>query len=302
LYEIVFDDSVTIQQFKHKTTIKNIKMTHTILIDCSDAKGLVHKVTGVLYHNDLNVVSNHEFVQPETGRFFMRTEIDGVMDADRIYNGLSGILPEDANVRITEQRKKRVVILVTKEHHALGELLIRHQFGELNAEVVAVIGNHDILRGFVGQFGLPFFHISHEQKTREVHELEVLAKINELKPDYIILAKYMRVLTPAFVENYNNRIINIHHSFLPAFIGANPYRQAYERGVKIIGATAHFVNNDLDEGPIIMQQVIPTDHTQSPQEMTQMGRDVEKITLAKALKLVFDDRVFVTGNKTIIFG
>ena len=207
-------------------------MTHTILIDCSDAKGLVHKVTGVLYHNDLNVVSNHEFVQPETGRFFMRTEIDGVMDADRIHNGLSGILPEDANVRISESRKKRIVILVTKEHHALGELLIRHQFGELNAEVIAVIGNHDILRGFVGQFGLPFIHISHVDKTREVHETEVLSTINELKPDYIILAKYMRVLTSAFVKQYPNQIINIHHSFLPAFIGANPYRQAYERGVK----------------------------------------------------------------------
>ena len=164
-------------------------MIHTILIDCADAKGLVHKVTGVLYHNDLNVVSNHEFVEPETGRFFMRTEIDGNMDAERIRNGLSGILPEDANVQITERRKKRVVILVTKEHHALGELLIRHQFGELNAEVVAVIGNHDILRGFVGQFGLPFVHISHVDKTREVHENEVLSQINALKPDFIILAK-----------------------------------------------------------------------------------------------------------------
>ncbi|MBL7817425.1 MAG: formyltetrahydrofolate deformylase [Saprospiraceae bacterium] len=276
-------------------------MTHTILIDCSDAKGLVHKVTGVLYHNDLNVVSNHEFVQPETGRFFMRTEIDGNMDAERIHNGLSGILPADANVRISENRKKRIVILVTKEHHAVGELLIRHQFGELNAEILAVIGNHDVLRGFVGQFGLPFFHISHEKKTRDEHETEVLAKINEFSPDYIILAKYMRVLTPKFVEDYNNKIVNIHHSFLPAFIGANPYRQAYERGVKIIGATAHFVNDNLDEGPIIMQQVIPTNHTQSPQEMAQMGRDVEKITLANALKLVFNDRVFVSGNKTIIF-
>ena len=276
-------------------------MIHTILIDCSDAKGLVHKITGVLYHNDLNVVSNHEFVQPETGRFFMRTEIDGNMDAARIHKGLSGILPTDAQVLITEKRKKRVVILVTKEHHALGELLIRHQFGELNAEVVAVIGNHDVLRDFVGQFGLSFVLISHVDKTREVHEAEVLSKIDSIKPDFIILAKYMRILSADFVKHYPNQIVNIHHSFLPAFIGANPYRQAYERGVKIIGATAHFVNNHLDEGPIIMQQVIPTDHTQSPQEMTQMGRDVEKITLAKALKLVFEDRVFVSGNKTIIF-
>ena len=276
-------------------------MTHTILIDCSDAKGLVHKVSGVLYHNDLNLISNHEFVETKTGRFFMRTEIDGAMDISRIRNGLMGILPSDANVQIAEQRKKKVVLLVTKEHHVLGELLIRNQFGELNAEILAVIGNHDILRGFVEQFGLPFFYISHEGKTREEHEAQVLTKINAFKPDYIILAKYMRVLTSTFVEHYNNRIINIHHSFLPAFIGANPYRQAWSRGVKIIGATAHFVNDNLDEGPIIKQQVIPTDHSHSPQEMAQMGRDVEKITLAKALKLVFDDRVFVSGNKTIIF-
>jgi formyltetrahydrofolate deformylase len=276
-------------------------MTHTILIDCSDAKGLVHKITGVLYHNELNVQSNHEFVEPETNRFFMRTDIVGEMDVDKIANGLQGILPSDANISIIEKRKKRIVLLVTKEHHCLGELLVRNHFGELNAEVIGVIGNHEILKTFTEQFGLPFFYITHEGKSRETHEKEVLFKISELNPDYIVLAKYMRILSSDFVKNYNNRIINIHHSFLPAFIGANPYRQAYERGVKIIGATAHFVNDNLDEGPIIVQNVIPTDHSQDPQEMTQMGRDVEKIALAKALKLVFDDRVFVSGNKTIIF-
>jgi formyltetrahydrofolate deformylase len=276
-------------------------MTHTILIDCTDAKGLVHKVTGVLYHNELNVESNYEFVEPETNRFFMRTDIAGDMDVEKIENGLKGILPSDARISITEKRKKRIVILVTKEHHCLGELLVRHQFGELNATVLGVIGNHDVLRKFTEQFGLPFYHISHEGKSREAHEAEVLAKIEELNPDYMVLAKYMRILSANFVKNYNNRIVNIHHSFLPAFIGANPYRQAYERGVKIIGATAHFVNDNLDEGPIIVQNVIPTDHSQDPQEMTQMGRDVEKIALAKALKLVFDDKVFVSGNKTIIF-
>ena len=276
-------------------------MKHTILIDCSDAKGLVHKVTGVLYHNDLNVISNHEFVQPETGHFFMRTEIDGDIDADRIKGGLIGILPEDAQIHISENKKKRVVILVTKEHHAVGEILIRHQFNELNADVVAVISNHETLKNFINQFNLPFIFISHEGKLREKHESEVLEQVQAFNPDYVILAKYMRVLTSAFVKHFPNRIINIHHSFLPAFMGANPYRQAYARGVKIIGATAHFVNDNLDEGPIIMQQVMPTDHTQSPQEMAQMGRDAEKLTLARALKLVFDDRVFVSGNKTIIF-
>ncbi len=276
-------------------------MTHTILIDCVDAKGLVHKVSGVLYHNDLNVVSNHEFVEEETQRFFMRTEIAGDLDPDRIYNGLVGILPKDANIRVAEKRKKRIVLLVTKEHHVLGELLVRHHFGELNAEVLGVIGNQEVLGCFTKQFGVPFVYVSHEELSREEHEAKVLEAIEELDPEFLVLAKYMRILTPDFVGHFPNRIINIHHSFLPAFIGAKPYRQAYKRGVKIIGATAHFVNGNLDEGPIIVQQVIPTDHTQSPQEMAQMGRDIEKLTLAKSLQLVFDDRVFVCGNKTIIF-
>ncbi len=276
-------------------------MTHTILIDCSDAKGLVHKVSGVLYHNDLNLIANYEFVEEETKRFFMRTEIEGEMDAERIQNGLQGILPTDAQILISEKKKKKVVILVTKEHHCLGELLVRHQFGDLNAEILAVIGNHDVLKNFTERFDIPFYFITHENKTREQHEAEILAKIKEINPKFLILAKYMRILSPEFVQNYDNRIVNIHHSFLPAFIGANPYRQAYERGVKIIGATAHFVNNNLDEGPIIVQNVIPIDHTQSAQEMAQMGRDVEKLALAKALRLVFEDRVFVSGNKTIIF-
>jgi formyltetrahydrofolate deformylase len=276
-------------------------MTHTILIDCADAKGLVHKVTGVLYHNDLNVISNHEFVDEETQRFFMRTDIAGDVDIERIQNGLMGILPNGANVSIAKKEKKKVVILVTKEHHCLGELLVRHYFGELNAEILAVIGNHDTLQQYTEQMGIPFHFISHENKTREEHEWEVLSRIDTFKPDFVILAKYMRILSADFVKNYPNRLVNIHHSFLPAFIGANPYRQAYQRGVKIIGATAHFVNDNLDEGPIIMQNVIPTDHTHSPQEMAQMGRDVEKLVLAKALKLVFEDRVFVNGNKTIIF-
>ncbi len=276
-------------------------MLHTILIECPDAKGLVHKVTGVLYHNDLNLVSMHEFVEDETQRFFMRTEIDGALDAERIKNGLLGVLPPDARVLIEEKKKKKVVILATKEHHCLGELLLRNQFDEWNAEILGVIGNHNVLQKLTEQLDIPFYFITHEGKTREVHENEMLLKIKELSPDFLILAKYMRILSADFVQHYENKIINIHHSFLPAFIGANPYRQAYERGVKIIGATAHFVNNNLDEGPIIVQNVIPTDHTHSPSEMAQMGRDVEKLVLAKAVKLVFDNCVFVSGNKTIIF-
>ena len=276
-------------------------MTYTILIECTDAIGLIHAITGVMHRNQANIVSNHEFVEHDGNRFFMRTEIEGRVDKEKINKELAAILPSDSSVFITEKRKKRIVILVTKEHHCLGELLVRNQFGELNASILAVIGNHNDLENFTRQFLVPFHTISHENKSREEHERELLNSIRQYAPDYIILAKYMRILSQEFIGQYPNRIINIHHSFLPAFVGANPYRQAYERGVKIIGATAHFVNDNLDEGPIIVQQVIPTDHSFSVQEMSQMGRDVEKITLAKALKLVFDDRIFVSRNKTVIF-
>lgn len=270
-------------------------------IDCSDEKGLVHKITGVFYHNHLNVISNHEYVEEATNRFFTRSEVEGEIEVQRIVNGLKGILPADARIRVSPKSKKNIVILVTKEHHAIGELLIRHHYSELNANILAVIGNHEILRDLTERFGIPFHYVSHENLSREEHEQKVMTQIDQYTPDFLVLAKYMRVLTPKFVSAYPNKIINIHHSFLPAFIGANPYKQAYERGVKIIGATAHFVNDVLDEGPIIVQDVLPVNHSLSWQEMAQAGRDGEKLVLARALKLVFEDKVFVHGNKTIIF-
>lgn len=274
---------------------------YIVWINCSDEKGLIHKITGVFYHNNLNVISNHEYVDEENLRFFNRSEIEGDIDATRIRNGLLGILPADAKIQIGAKRKKDIVLLVTKEHHALSELLIRHHYNELNANILAVVGNHENLRDLVERFSLPFHYVSHEGLSREQHEAAVCQVIDTYSVDYLVLAKYMRVLTPTFVAAYANKIINIHHSFLPAFIGANPYRQASERGVKIIGATAHFVNDVLDEGPIIVQDVMPVSHAQSWQEMAQAGRDGEKLVLARALKLVFDNRVFVYGNKTIIF-
>lgn len=270
-------------------------------IDCSDEKGLVHKITGVFYHNHLNVISNHEYVEEATNRFFTRSEVEGEIEVQRIVNGLKGILPADARISVSPKSKKNIVILVTKEHHAIGELLIRHHYSELNANILAVIGNHEILRDLTERFDIPFHYVSHESLSREEHEQKVMAQIDQYNPDFLVLAKYMRVLTPKFVSAYPNKIINIHHSFLPAFIGANPYKQAYERGVKIIGATAHFVNDVLDEGPIIVQDVLPVNHSLSWQEMAQAGRDGEKLVLARALKLVFEDKVFVHGNKTIIF-
>jgi formyltetrahydrofolate deformylase len=274
---------------------------HVLRIVCADRVGLVHDVTGVLAGRELNIVSNDEFVEMDTGRFFMRTETLGDMDAGGLEAALRDMLPHGSLVQLTEMRKKQIVVLVTKEAHCLGDLLIGCAFGQHSADVRAVIGSRDVLQELSGRFDVPFHHVDHRNKSREEHECELKKVVEEYEPEYLVLAKYMRILTGFFVEEFAHRIINIHHSFLPAFAGASPYRQAYERGVKIIGATAHFVTADLDEGPIIAQDVVPVTHNQSPQELTQLGRNVEKAVLARALDLVFDERVFVSGNKTIIF-
>ncbi len=274
---------------------------HILRIECADEKGLVHKITGVLYRKGLNIVENGEFVDPETKRFFMRTEVSGKADAGTLLKELRKCLPKDSVVQITQDRKKNIVIFATKEPHCVGDLLMRHAYGELHANVLAVISNHGALKSVAGQFKIPYYQVSSENKARQAHEAVILKLTARYKPEYIVLAKYMRVLSEEFVARYKNRIVNIHHSFLPAFAGANPYQQAAERGVKIIGATAHFVSKELDQGPIIAQGVVPVDHSHSAGDMAQAGRDVEKIVLAKALKLAFEDRIFVCGNKTILF-
>lgn len=275
--------------------------SHILLIHCPDQPGLVHNITGVLYRHHLNIISNGEFVEKDNNYFFMRTEFSGTSDPDVLRKELTEVLPASANMRLTARQKKDIVIMVTREYHCLSDLLVRHAFGELDAHIRAVISNHNNLEELTQKFNIPFHHLPHENLSREEHEQQLLKVLASYKPDLIVLAKYMRVLTADFVSQFTNRIINIHHSFLPAFIGAHPYQQAYDRGVKIIGATAHFVNNNLDEGPIIAQNVIPVAHTHSAKEMAQAGRDVEKIVLARSLKLVLEERVFVFKNKTVIF-
>lgn len=275
--------------------------SHVLLIHCPDEKGLLHKISGVLYKNDLNVISNGEFVEKNFSHFFMRTEFSGEFDREQLLKELHAALPEEVNIKLTERKKKDIIIMATKEHHCLSDILIRHAFGELNANILCVISNYTLLQDMTERFRIPFYHVDAEHKTREAHEQEVLSIVRRYNPEFLILAKYMRILSPDFVSHFPNKIINIHHSFLPAFVGANPYNQAYQRGVKIIGATAHFVNDNLDEGPIIAQNVITVDHTQNAKEMAQEGRDVEKIVLAKSLRLVLNDHVFVFKNKTFIF-
>lgn len=274
---------------------------HILLMDGPDNKGLIYHVTGVLFRHGLNIIHNDEYVSP-TGQFFMRTEFEGTYESAALLNELNAQLPdaEGISFRLNPKRKKNIVVFVTKEHHCLGDLLIRYAFDELDANILAVVSNYTALQPLVSKFGIPFHYVSHEDRTREEHEEAILRTLRIYEPDYLVLAKYMRVLTPGFVDRFPNRIINIHHSFLPAFIGANPYRQAYERGVKIIGATAHFVNNNLDEGPIIAQNVKEVDHRHTAADMATEGRDVEKIVLSQALKLVFNDRVFISGNRAIV--
>ena len=272
-----------------------------VLIDCQDAKGLVYQISKVFYDKDLNIDNNREFVDKEAQKFFMRTVVSGIFDPEELEQELRRALPVNADLKVILPKRKKIILMVTKESHALGDILIRHADGELEADIEAVIGNHNTLEELVRKFDIPFFHVPAENYSREEHEEHVMELIDSMEFDYIVLAKYMRILTPTFVSRYEKQIINIHHSFLPAFIGANPYKQAYERGVKIIGATAHFVTNDLDEGPIIAQDVIPVNHRFSWQDMQRAGKDGEKIVLSRALNLVLHDRVFVHGNKTIIF-
>ncbi len=275
---------------------------YRVLIDANDEKGLVHKVSSIFFNSDLNILSNSEFVDKENNKFFMRSVVDGEINKKELKVALESVLPKSAHIKVIEPKKKNIILMATKELHALGDILIRHESGELEANILAVISNYDKLESLVNKFDIPYITVSHENLERTEHEQKIIESIDSFEDvDYIVLAKYMRILTPNFVEHYEEKIINIHHSFLPAFIGANPYKQAYDRGVKIIGATSHFVNNNLDEGPIIAQEIKHVDHAYSWKDMQRSGRDVEKVVLSRALKLALEDRIFVYANKTVIF-
>lgn len=271
-----------------------------LLIECPDSKGLIAQITNICYKHQLNIIRNTEYVDPDSGQFFMRTQLEGIFNDKTLMLDLDRALPHGSSRQLVAAGRKKVVILVTKEAHCLGDILMKVYDGSLKLDIAAVVGNHPDLQSLAEKFDIPYHFVSHINLSREQHEAALQQVIDPYQADYLVLAKFMRVLSPAFVAHYKERIINIHHSFLPAFIGANPYHQAHKRGVKIIGATAHFVTDDLDEGPIIKQLVTPVDHTYSAIDMVKAGRDVEKNVLSKALQLVLEDRVFVHGNKTVI--
>ncbi|MBV5278752.1 MAG: formyltetrahydrofolate deformylase [Campylobacteraceae bacterium] len=278
-----------------------ITKNYILKIDCPDEKGLIYRIADVVFKYQLNIIKNDEFVDRENGKFFMRAELSGEVDLKAFQGTLEAYLPAKSDICVVEARKKDIVLMGTKESHCLGDILLKHDSDDLNANILAVVSNYDDLRGLSEKFNIPFHHVSHEGLNRIEHENKVLEVLSAYTIDYIVLAKYMRILSSEFVGHYDKRMVNIHHSFLPAFIGANPYKQAFERGVKIIGATAHFVNNHLDEGPIIAQDVIHVGHEMTWKDMQRAGRNVEKNVLSNALDLVFDERIFVHDNKTIIF-
>ncbi|MBK8442626.1 MAG: formyltetrahydrofolate deformylase [Sphingobacteriales bacterium] len=275
-----------------------------VRISCPDEKGLIYRISKVIFEEGYNIIENDEFVDEEKDHFFYRCVLSAPTTTDegkQLVQRLRDTLLPGAFIEALPNRSKKILLMATKEHHCLGDLLLRCHYRHLNAQIVGVVSNHEILRDLVEKFHLPFHCISAEGLSREAHEAQVLELLQTFSFDYIVLAKYMRILSSEFVQHYRHRIINIHHSFLPAFIGANPYRQAFERGVKIVGATAHFVNENLDDGPIIHQDITRTDHNYNDKEMARMGKDVETLVLAKALEWVLQERVMINGNKTIIF-
>ena len=273
----------------------------TLLTHCTDAPGLISKITNICYKHQLNIIHNNEFVDNTSGHFFMRTELEGYFNDKTFLADLDQALPEGAKRKLIGSNRKRVVILVTKEAHCLGDILMKNYDGSLDVDIAAVVGNYDTLQSLTEKFDIPYHHVSHEGLNREEHEKKMLEVIDQYQADYLVLAKYMRVLTPSFVEKYHHKIINIHHSFLPSFAGAKPYHQAHERGVKLIGATCHYVTEDLDAGPIIDQDVIRISHQDLPEDMVRLGRDVEKNVLARGLRWHLQDRILVQGNKTVVF-
>jgi len=281
-----------------------------VRVDCPDEVGLIHRITGVLGGHGLNIESNQEFVDTAGGHFFFRAEVEPVAAAvapESLATELGRTLPGRARVHVTRVERRPIVVCATLEPHCLGELLLLDAVGDLPGRIVAVASNHAELGGLVGRFGIPFHHVPHRDAAgrdlpRAEQEAALARAIDAHAPEYVVLARYMRVLSESFVDRYPHRIVNIHHSFLPAFAGASPYRQAFDRGVKLIGATAHFVTPELDEGPIIAQDVIPVDHTYTPERMARAGRDVEKLVLARAVRLLLEERVFLHGRRTVVFG
>ncbi|TJY40932.1 formyltetrahydrofolate deformylase [Cohnella pontilimi] len=277
-----------------------------MLISCPDRAGIVAAVSQFLYEQGANIVQSDQYtMDPEGGMFFMRIEFD-LQDLERRLPSL-----QEDFARVSDRfsmrwsvfraaRRKRIALFVSKEDHCLLELLWQWQAGDLDAEISMVVSNHDDMRELVESFGIPYHHIPVTPETKAEAERKQL-ELTAGSVDLVVLARYMQIISPKFIERFPNRIINIHHSFLPAFVGGKPYQQAYNRGVKLIGATAHYVTEELDGGPIIEQDVQRVSHRENVADLKRIGRHIERTVLARAIKWHVEDRLLVYQNKTVAF-
>ena len=274
-----------------------------ITLSCVDQPGIVHAMTTSVLSCGGNITENQQFTDPITHTFVMRTRFETDQSLTNVESsitaGLSHLKPK-ITIRPSGQ-KKRALILVTTESHCLRDLLYLKELDELPIQIPAVISNHQTLRSLVESHGIPFHHIDTEKLGKEKAEAQIKQIADENKVDFLLLARYMQILSPALCQAFDGRVINIHHSFLPGFKGSRPYHQAHERGVKVIGATAHFVTSNLDEGPIIDQDVAHVNHSSSPDDLIAIGRDIERRVLSKAAKLYAEDKIFIVGNRTVVF-
>lgn len=278
-----------------------------LLVSCPDQPGIVSAVSAFLFEHGANIIESNQYTtDPEGGRFSLRIEFDcaGIREKKTSLQAAFASVADkfDMTWSLTlASELKRVAIFVSKELHCLHELIWEWQTGNLMAEIAVVISNHEEARELVERLNIPFHYMKANKDIRAEVEKKQLELLEQYDVDVIVLARYMQILTPDFVSAHPNRIINIHHSFLPAFIGANPYKRAYERGVKLIGATSHYVTNDLDEGPIIEQDIERVDHRDNAEALKNIGRTIERSVLARAVKWHLEDRVIVHENKTIVF-
>ena len=284
----------------------NESESYTLTISCPDTVGIVAEVAGYLRDLQFFIEESSHYGDQETGRFFMRTRFvpqSGQYDADEYSSGFRNIAERfdiewavyDASIL------PRVLIMVSKFDHCLNDLLYRYRAGGLRIAIPAIVSNHADLAELAEWHGIPYYHIPVTQKTREKAEQQLLEIFTDTQTELVVLARYMQILSNQLCTKLAGRVINIHHSFLPGFKGARPYQQAHERGVKLIGATAHYVTPDLDEGPIIEQTVERVDHTHSTEDMVAIGRDVEAITLARAVRFQTEHRVFLNGKRPVVF-
>lgn len=276
---------------------------YILTLSCPDRPGIVHVVSGALLDVDANILENSQFDDLDSGLFTMRTRFEtkrSRADIEQILAPIGAELTADYHVR-DEKRRQRALIMVSKQDHCLVDLLYRQGTGELPIEIPIVVSNHTDAAHHAARYGVRFEHLPVTPDIKAQQEKRLLEFIDEHNIDFVILARYMQILSPELCEQLTGRIINIHHSFLPGFVGARPYHQAQQRGVKIIGATAHYVTSDLDEGPIIEQDVERVNHSLTAEQLAVIGQDIERRVLARAVRYHAEDRVLIVGNKTIVF-